>query len=436
MRASRRVESARLVWGLVVLLGLSGDGLAQAPGPADEPGSAAAEPSDSDLAMVFGRGRLGRICPCPRYQPYLVPEEAAVPEAPAPPEKGPPAVPPEEFAPPGLPSPTALARGGPMEGMPNMIGDFFSVAGFFIDLRTRRPMVSIPMAGGDRRFKIAEENSPIPTDRAFFNYNMFHNALLGADGRPYNFNRYVFGLEKTFFDERTSVELRIPFGNGLNSVQSFEAAAAPPVVATEFGNIPLVFKGLLWSSQRQAFSAGVAVVFPTGRDGRFLDQLGHESFRMDNEAVHLQPFVGWVWTPRQRLFFQLFTQVDFDTAGNPVFSAYDGGRLQWIGRFQDQNLFLMDTKVGFWLYRNPEARLLTGLIPTVELHYTSTIHDSDTVGPISNPFNRLDFLNITGGLHFQLGSRSILTVAAAAPLRTGESAPFDSEVGMQFERRF
>ncbi|MGQ9573924.1 MAG: SPOR domain-containing protein [Thermoguttaceae bacterium] len=413
-------------------------GYTELAGPAAGPGSPAAKPSESDLAMVFGRGRLGRICPCPRYRPYaIVPEEAAVP---APPEEAAPAVPPEEFAPPGLPSPTALARGGPMQGVPNMIGDLFSSGGLiaYWPLDGNQPiLLNVPAAGGDRRFKIADDNNPIPTDRVFFNYNMFNNALLAADGRVRDFNRFTFGLEKTFLQGDASVELRLPFGNGLDSTQSL--LPGTPLMATEFGNIPLVFKALVARCEHQAWSLGMAVIFPTGSDGRLRDFQQEDVLVIENDAVHLQPFVGWLWKPvGRRLFLQGFGQIDFSTTGNDVLARPDPyfPELVRVGRFQDQNLLMLDLKIGYWLYANDEARWVTGVVPAFELHYLSTIQDADEVGGVTNPFNRVDALAATAGLHFLIGQQSTLTVAAAAPLRPGEDALFDAELLVQFNRRF
>jgi len=444
MKAWHRSWNRMVAGAAAAFLGTIGYAAAQGPAPSSDGSAseAAVHPSDGDVATLVGwDGRFSRICPCPRRRVCPEPVEEGLAPVPAVPpgEEVPGAKPPTEAPPPEFeaPSPTGLARGTPMSGVPNMIGDFFSASGYFIDVPTRRPLASIPVAGGDRRFKIAEENSPIPTDRAFFNFNMFHNALLGADGVPHNFNRFVFGLEKTFFDGQTSVEVRIPFGAGLDAVQSFEAVgAAPPILAAEFGNVPVAFKAVLGRSEHQILSAGVAVMFPTGNDGRLRDAFGDDFFRVNNRAVYVQPFVGWLWTPNRRLFLEVFAQADFDANGNPVLSAGPNSRLQTIGRFEDQSLLLLDAKAGFWLYRDPDARLLTGIIPTVELHYTSTMQNTDTVGPMTNPFNRTDWLNLTAGFHFLLGSRSTLTVASSAPLRTGDAGPFDSEIAVQFERRF
>jgi hypothetical protein len=60
-----------------------------------------------------------------------------------------------------------------------------------------------------------------------------------------------------------------------------------------------------------------------------------------------------------------------------------------------------------------------------------------TIGAIGNPFNRVDFLNLTSGLHFQIGPLSNLRVGCAVPLHTsGENRQFDSEIQVQFNRFF
>ena len=81
------------------------------------------------------------------------------------------------------------------------------------------------VAGGDRRVKVAENNSAIPQDRILFNYNHFHNAiernrrdLVGpvvSDGQ-FDVDRCTFGIEKTFLDGLWSVEIRMLLArNGL-----------------------------------------------------------------------------------------------------------------------------------------------------------------------------------------------------------------------------
>jgi hypothetical protein len=421
-------------------------------GGATPPPALAAPVTDdpsTQLAGLFGRER--RICPPGRGREgyyYYTPVEPAAPTTPATPgEKAPTAKPPvaEEAAPPdfGAPSPTALAQGTAMGGVPNMIGDVFFRGGTITipnpDNTSFTARSNVPIAGGDTLFKVADDNSPIPTDRVFFNYNSFRNALVALDNNPRNFNRFTFGLEKTFGDGCSSVEFQVPFGNGLNSTQSFAPDAS--LMATEFGNVPVVFKTLLWRNECQACSVGVAAVSPTAGTGRVIGAGGNELLVIQNNAWHIQPFFGWLWTPPERKFFvQVFGEVDFETFGNVV-SADTGDGLQPVGRYNDQTLALLDLKVGYWLYRDPCARWVTGIVPTWELHYTTTMQNSDVValplgGEVSNPFNRMDVIDWTSGVHFLMGQMSTLTLAASLPLTRNENKMFDAEFFVQFDRRF
>ncbi|MBI2479456.1 MAG: hypothetical protein HYV60_12730, partial [Planctomycetia bacterium] len=135
------------------------------------------------------------------------------------------------------------ATPGSRSAAPAMIGDFFG-GSYKMTLPTLHSSgsgppdpgpVNVPVGGGDRRFKLAENNSPFPVDRYFLNYNNFHNALTTVDGRPANLNRAVVGLEKTFHDGQCSLEIRVPFANGLNANQINDPLANN--VATEFGNV-------------------------------------------------------------------------------------------------------------------------------------------------------------------------------------------------------
>jgi len=176
------------------------------------------------------------------------------------------------------------------------------------------------------------------------------------------------------------------------------------------------------------------MIFPTGRDAS-LDVDGL-TVLVRNDAFHFQPFLGWLWTPNDCWFAEGFMQADFDTNGNKVFDGRTGGPLTQIGVLQEQSLLYLDFAIGRWLYNNPCGHLLTGIAPVVEFHYTTTMQDADFVWGIGNQSNRVDVLNITGGLHFQLGPRSTWTVAGVAPLRTGDNKLFDAEARVQFDRRF
>jgi hypothetical protein len=342
-----------------------------------------------------------------------------------------------------------------------MIGDFIGAGGFvseefFHEFGIHAPFGSAAIAGGDRRFKIGENQVPIPIDRVFFSYNHFHNAILvtDADGRTEedNFHRFTFGIEKTLCGGAASIEFRAPFGHGLDSTQSGEPGAS--LMGTELGNVVLVAKTYLLRSCCWALTGGVAVTFPTADDGRYLDDEGFLVAEIDNDSYHLQPFLGALWTPTDRLFFEAFAAADFDTNGYDVsvsdaFFRNGRGAMEQVGTYNDQSLLILDAKVGYWFHCHGHSchHWITAIAPTVEVHYTSTMQDSDQIFVegelfLSDPLNRWSNLNLTAGLQFLMGNDSILTVYGVAPLKddeddaTGVSSNFEWELGAQYNCYF
>lgn len=351
----------------------------------------------------------------------------------------------------------ATARGADV--LPSMVGDFFGggITMFLPSIKERGGGTAtiLPVAGGDRRFKLSENNSPFPTDRVFVNFNHFKNAIQDVDVREFSLDRYTFGVEKTFVDGQWSLELRIPFAYGLDSTQLTGSTELNS--ATEFGNVPLVLKRLLVRRERWAAAAGLALILPTAEDAFVTD--GFNSVTVENEAYHLQPFLGAYYAPHDRFWSLAFVQADFDTNGNtttffgPAFGqsstpGADSGR----GVLQDQNALYMDLGCGYWLLRDSSrSRLLSGIASLLELHYSTTMQDGDRVfadngrdavggltvtdrnaGGSGTAARRLDVLNLTAALRFELGRRSQLTVAGVAPLRTGDDKLFDAEFDVQY----
>ena len=89
-------------------------------------------------------------------------------------------------------------------------------------------------------------------------------------------------------------------------------------------------------------------------------------------------------------------------------------------------------------------RYLRGIASVFELHYTSSLQDSDRIDfpnagliqTIQVAGNRTDMLNLTSGLHFQLTPSANLRVGAVAPLKAEPDRAFDSEIYVSFNRFF
>ncbi len=329
-----------------------------------------------------------------------------------------------------------------------MIGDFFSSAGQIVvspeavGTFGNLLVAELPNAGASRRVKISENNSPIPRDRVFYSFNEFVNAVplfeLNQIDGAMDVDRHTPGFEKTFWDGLGSFELRTPIAYTQNS--RVFLGGDGPAKNTEFGNISLALKFLLWEDDACAFAGGLGVNVPTADDSEIF-QAGSPLLTIQNESLHLLPYAAFLWRPTALTYLQSFMQLDVDANGNMVVDVQD----RPAGVLNEQTLLYIDISAGFWLYQNPQARCVTGITPTIEFHYTTTLQDADIVrvpmqggsAGLGNSFNRLDIVNATAGVHFWIGPRSVFTVAGGFPLGpSDEQRQFDAEIIAQFNRFF
>ena len=425
------------------------------------PASAVAAPSEGDLAQLCAAH--GSECNCPGCRAYFhacqqpCPSDctpALPPEGPYEGAEGVPAEPSTDaMAPDAMASdaaPTPLS--GPMPSLasmgalastssaaPSMIGDFFG-AGYNYSAGSPANGATVGVAGGDRLLKFSDNNSPIPQNRLFFNYHNFDDSVVDVNGDVQDTNRFLFGLERTFWDGNASIEFRTPFTASVDAQQQVDS---PDTLAAEFGNMALAVKGLIAERGPWSVGAGLGMIFPTAEDNVIYNDRGEEAVRFSNDAFYLQPFIGVYCRPSARLFTQFVTQVNFDVSGNvvtvsdPTFFGGTGS-----DRIFEQSLLFLDYSVGYWVYRaHPSMSYLTGIAPMVELHYATTMEDLDlpninTEDPIFETDFRSDALNITGGVIFEIGPLTSLRLAGVAPLRDGTDRIFDAEFGMQLIRRY
>jgi hypothetical protein len=284
------------------------------------------------------------------------------------------------------------------------------------------------------RVKLADNNSPLPRDRVFFDYNYFHNTSLnGVD-----VNRYTPGLEKTFFDGMTSLEFRMPMAGTLDSDVVINSATGVDQTGLngEFGDLFFGFKALLAASDHGAIAAGMGVTVPTADDVHVVLTDGTTLAVVENEAVYLSPYAAFLVTPSSRTFVQGFVQFNVDTSGNPVLLNSTGTGLVPAGRLNEQALLFLDLSIGRWIYRDLSGPP-RGLAWVLEAHYTSTIEDADAfssglfqVGDAQQDF---DILNLTLGMHAMVG-RSVFTVGYGVPVT--DDRGFDGELRAFVNRYF
>lgn len=286
------------------------------------------------------------------------------------------------------------------------------------------------------RVRLQDNNSPIPQDRCFFDYNYFHNVPFTPGG--VDVNRFAPGLERTFWDRLASFEIRVPMGLTLSSNLTSDLPAQ--VNHSELGNIALATKFLLLSSQEFAFTAGCGVSLPTADDLDVGLADGTDLISVQNDSVHLLPYLAFLYMPEySNCFFQSFLTFDLDTNGTPVYANINDTGLQHIGRWNDQNLLTLSLSGGAWIYENNYRNSpLSRVALTGELHYTETLNDADSVGRdgfvVGDPTNNLSLVNATFGTHIT-SYDTTFTFGYTTPL-TSSDRVFDGEFRFMLNRPY
>jgi hypothetical protein len=279
------------------------------------------------------------------------------------------------------------------------------------------------------RVRIQDNNNALPTDRIFFDYNYYHNVPFTANG--IDVNRFTPGFEKTFLDGLGSVEVRVPMAVSYNSTQYL--GAGPDVSNAEFGNMAIIPKILLLSNDEMALAAGLGIALPTANDIRVYSQAGEQVLNVDNDSVHLIPFLGYMFAPRDGdCFFLSFLTLDTGVNGNDVTAATGTGGLSQIGIWNDQTLLSASGTFGKYLFQNYSGESLVQSISLLgELHYTAAVSDADTINAgaylLGQAGHDLSLLNSTVGLNARFINNSTLTTGYTVPL-TSSDRIFDGEL--------
>jgi len=292
-------------------------------------------------------------------------------------------------------------------------------------------------SGGVGRTKIAEGGTILPQDRVFFRYSYLDNVRYSNGGQ--HLNRYVPGFEKSFADRLFSVEVRAPFATNTTTTSTLTGDSFSNGSDTRFGNLTVYLKSLLYDTGRFAFSGGLGVVTPTASDINVNYADGTSLLRIENQSVRLQPFLGTLYTPNDRLFVQSFLQWDGAANGNSVAVNSTGTGLTGAGKITDPNNLFFDVGAGYWLYRNNASRGLTGIVPMVEIHQNSGTSAGDIVnaGPfqVGNFNGTTSLTNLVAGTTLEFGKRSQLTASYVGPIGGGSDRQFDGGFQLFFSRQ-
>jgi hypothetical protein len=193
------------------------------------------------------------------------------------------------------------------------------------------------------------------------------------------------------------------------------------------------------------------------------------TFEIENATWGISPFLAGVMTPSDKTFINGFAQIeiplnssdwrfrerdiDLEVQAQPNLASSPVQFDRTLsGEIEDQFLLHLDLGGGYWFYRNPCKKCLTGVAGLMELHYTTTLDDADIVvvpetpirtgtaanliGPLPPPqlgniANRVDILNYTVGGVVTLGQHVTLATAYVVPLRDDLDRTFDGELNVQ-----
>jgi hypothetical protein len=269
-----------------------------------------------------------------------------------------------------------------------------------------------------RSFKIADNQSPLPQDRVFFNFNYWNNVNY-AIARKFNapvsgiqVYRYLGGVEKTFLDGLASVGIT----ESINNLTAVSSTAGLGGTHTAMGDVSFFTKLVLyqvWDDNRGInalggfgypaqlggagrngflISGGLAVTTPTGPGG-----LAGASFSKSFRDVGLQPYLAYFYS-RGNFYLQGFESIDVPT--DP----------------RDVTIIFNDIGMGYYLYRNPNLdTFFTAFAPTFEVHANVPVNHTD-IGNPSDPVAIRAVVDLTLGANFQFGQRTVLLLGAVTPV--------------------
>lgn len=280
-------------------------------------------------------------------------------------------------------------------------------------------------------FKIAENISPMPQNRAFVTYNFYGNVKgpLKGQNEPItdtsttvspgggqiittsvttffppapipkvNIHREVFGFEKTLLNGDASIEVRLPVVQQVANPQEFSTSYV--------GDLTIIAKYafLINRETGNVLSGGFGVTTPNGPGSNTPDGYIHSWL--------LQPWIGALYN------FDRFYVMGFNSMVFPTDS-------------RDQALMFTDLGIYFWLYRTADAdRRLRFVVPLIEAHATTPLNHVDLKNPLGLP----DLVVMTGGFHLGLRRNATFSFGVATPV-TGPRI-FHIEAFAQYNRRF
>jgi hypothetical protein len=278
-----------------------------------------------------------------------------------------------------------------------------------------------------RSYKISDNQSPIPQDRVYFNFNYFYNINHAIDQK---FNapvsgiqiyRYLGGVEKTFLDGLASVGLT----ESINNLTAVSSRAGLGGTHTAMGDVSVFTKWILYQAwdDDQAYNALGGFGYPaqlggSGRNGGLISGglllstptgpggFAGATFSKSYRDVGIQPFLGYFYS-QGNFYLHGFEAIDVPT--DP----------------RDMTIMFNDIGIGYYVYRNPNLdSFLTAFAPTFEVHANVPLNHTN-INNVNDPIASKTVVDLTLGGNLQFGQRTVLLLGAVTPV-TGPR-PFEVE---------
>lgn len=344
---------------------------------------------------------------------------------------------------------------------PEMFGDSIAVGGITVvtdtendnnELGTTTSRLQFPIGGFG--LKVSDNNSPLPRDRVYYRFSNYDALIKTAPRVDYpstvqqfrseqSLPVHTIGLEKTFCDGRASVEVRAPFSRRIDFDNTFisddgSSAASTSYATAGEGNMSVITKAIIGADDDFIWGGGVAVEAPTGRDTQF--DLFFTRGEYQNKAAYLYPYLAALWTPQSRVFHQALVGVNVPLGDDELVildpTILPPTELSRVD-IEPATTISIDWSTGYWLRQNASDRYITGIALIGEMHYTGSFGAPTQTQPDSGLFfsdiaagaSSVDYLNLTSGLHLQIGPRMSLRVSGVLPVA---DRPFDDEVTAQW----
>jgi hypothetical protein len=287
-------------------------------------------------------------------------------------------------------------------------------------------------------------------------YNYYRNAVTvsGRDintnavqSRSFDVQQGTFGVEKTFLDGLWSAEVRTSFTSSLSYNPEFSPFLDAGFEGGELGNLAVTLKRTIYQTEESTMVMGLSTVCPTGNGvsyhlNTFIFNLISVNIR--NDSVHVMPFLGYLRTFDDRLFFQCFVQPDIAVNGNRFQSTVTDLNVVTVeeGRLNEANFLYVDLQVGYWLYQNHDRTWFRGVAAMAELHESTILTQADSLRvafpfeALPEPPSQFSLTTMTMGLNFEVTTLTNLRVGAAFPLSQQHDGFFDGEFMLQLNRYF